>query len=175
VGLKSAYVGLGSNLGERRLMLTRAKMVLAESPGVKLTGASSLYVTSPWGEGCSGQPEYLNAALRIETGLGAWELLSRLNQVEMALGRRRGGQRCPRTIDCDLLLLARDVIVAEGMAVPHRDLTRRAFALAPLVELEPNLRHPVTGLPLADYLDLALRVGGRQGRQRVRRLDGLCW
>jgi 2-amino-4-hydroxy-6-hydroxymethyldihydropteridine diphosphokinase len=163
---KIAYVGLGANLGERAATLTRAKLLLVETQGLKLTGCSSLYETAPLG--ANEQPSYLNAAVELETRLGGHQLLGVLRGVESRLGRWRAGRWGPRTIDCDLLLVARDVIVDEDLILPHPELIRRAFALAPLVELAPGLRHPVTGLPLAAYFEF---LGG----QGVRRVEGLRW
>lgn len=165
-GVKTAYIGLGSNLGDRLGNLRRARILLADTPGIELRRSSSLYETEPWG--VAGQPLYLNAVVEVETGLSPGGLLEVFRQVEWQLGRRRGGRWAPRTIDCDLLLLARDVIVEEGLVVPHPHLTRRAFVLVPLLELAPDLRHPVTGLSLAVHLEML-------GPRGVHELEGIKW
>ncbi len=161
---KLVFVALGSNLGDRLGNLARARRMLAGCTGIELTGCSQLYESEAVGP--AGQPRYLNAVLRLRSALTAHELLGVLREVELRLGRERRGRWGPRVIDCDLLLVARDVIVDEGLRVPHPELTRRPFVLAPLLELAPALRHPATGLPLADYLALA---GGRG----VRRIEGI--
>jgi 2-amino-4-hydroxy-6-hydroxymethyldihydropteridine diphosphokinase len=128
--------------------------------------------------GAAAQPDYLNGVVRVQTSLGARELLSVLLCLEREMGRERRERWGPRLIDCDLLLVAQDVIFEEGLVVPHPRLTARLFVLCPLLELESGLRHPVTGLPLAAYREL---LGERQGgrpeaeRQRVRRLEGVRW
>jgi 2-amino-4-hydroxy-6-hydroxymethyldihydropteridine diphosphokinase len=167
VETKTAYIGLGANLGDRLEGLRRAKRLLAETPGVEITGCSSIYETLP--VGVNGPPgNYLNAVVRVETGLSPRQLLGALRQAEQRLGRCRSRRWGPRTIDLDLLLVARDVIVEEGLVVPHPELIRRSFVLAPLLELSPALRHPVTGLPLVAYFELV-------GWGGVRRLEGLGW
>jgi len=163
---KVAYIGMGSNMGARRQHLSRARRLLASSPGVKLLRVSSLYETEPISP--VPQRKYLNAVAEIETGLTASRLLALLLSVESTVGRRRGEIWGPRIIDLDLLLLAQDVIYTEGLTVPHPGLSTRAFVLTPLLELAPGLRDPATGLPLALYFE---RVGG----QGVRRIEGARW
>jgi len=112
------------------------------------------------------QPDFLNACLEIETDLGPEELLDACKQVEQALGREGGGRRHgPRPIDVDLLLLGDLEHRSERLILPHRDLLRRRFVLAPLLELDPGLALP-DGTPLAAALD---RLGG----QRVERVGPL--
>ena len=166
----TAYVGLGSNLGDRLERLRQARRLLAELPGCRLLAASHIYETAPVGP--LPQPDYLNAALALETGLPARELLGALQAIERRLGRERALRWGPRLIDCDLLLLAQDVICEVGLRVPHPELARRAFVLAPLLDLAPALRHPETGVPLAAYLE---RVRGQGGRQMIRRMEGVRW
>jgi 2-amino-4-hydroxy-6-hydroxymethyldihydropteridine diphosphokinase len=177
-----AYIGLGANLGDRLGALRRARRRLNETSGIEVEAASSLYETAPMGAagaaGAAAQPDYLNGVVRVCTSLGARELLSVLLCLEREMGRERRESRGPRLIDCDLLLVAQDVIFEEGLVVPHPRLTGRLFVLCPLLELEGGLRHPVTGLPLAAYREL---LGERQAgrpeaeRQRVRRLEGVRW
>lgn len=133
-----AYVGLGSNLGDRKALIRRA----AEAIGaVRL---STIRETEPWG--LAEQPPFLNAAAELETALPARELLDRLLDVERQLGRKRDGARWgPRTIDLDLLLYGEEVIDEPGLRVPHPYLLERRFVLEPLAELVPARRIPGNG------------------------------
>jgi 2-amino-4-hydroxy-6-hydroxymethyldihydropteridine diphosphokinase len=133
-----AYVGLGSNLGDReRLIREAAELIGAER-------LSSLIETEPWGYG--NQPLFLNAAAELETGLAPRQLLDHLLDVERRLGRERVGHRWgPRTIDLDLLLFGDEVIDEPGLIVPHPRLLEREFALRPLAELIPAQRIPGDG------------------------------
>ncbi|MFH0809727.1 MAG: 2-amino-4-hydroxy-6-hydroxymethyldihydropteridine diphosphokinase [Pseudomonadota bacterium] len=171
-----AYIGLGANLGDRLGNMRRAASLLEGGSGLELTGRSSLYETAPLGP--KGQPSYYNGVLRVETRLSAWELWGRLQEVERVLGRRRTARWGARTMDCDLLLLARSMIACEGLTVPHPELTRRPFVLVPLLELAPGLRHPLTGLPLRAWLHQAGGDGASRGGTRlqdVRLMEGLRW
>jgi 2-amino-4-hydroxy-6-hydroxymethyldihydropteridine diphosphokinase len=148
-----AYVGLGSNLGDREAMLTRAIDLLGER--VRVRAVSSIRETEPWG--LVDQPPFLNAAVEIDTELGPLELLGLLLELERLLGRTREGQRYgPRTIDLDLLVYGDQIVEEPGLTVPHPRLHERRFALEPLAELEPELvvpgRGPVRQL-LGDYTE----------------------
>ena len=137
-----AYVGLGSNLGDRRAMLDGAVAELGNTPGVRVLRVSSVHETEPVGPP---QPRYLNAVAEVETSLAPRALLDRLLAVETRFGRVRGERWGPRTIDLDLLLHGGLVIDEPGLSVPHPRMTERAFVLAPLCELVPEGRHPVLG------------------------------
>jgi 2-amino-4-hydroxy-6-hydroxymethyldihydropteridine diphosphokinase len=144
-----AYVGLGSNLGDREATLREAVRLLAELDGVEVRAVSSLRETDPVGK--LDQPRFVNAAVALETSLPARELLDRLLEVERALGRDRSVEERwgPRTIDLDLLLYGEETIDVPGLQVPHPRLAERAFVLEPLLELAPELRLP-DGRPLRD-------------------------
>jgi len=133
-----AYVGLGSNLGDRETLIRRA----AEAIGaVRL---STISETEPWGY--EAQPSFLNAVAEVETVLGARQLLDQLLDVERRLGRERVGPRWgPRTIDLDLLLYGDLVVDEPGLQVPHPFLAQRLFVLEPLAELIPEQRIPGNG------------------------------
>lgn len=139
-----AYVGLGSNLGDRGATLTRAIQLLGEREGVEIVAVSSFHETEP--VGYLDQPAFLNAAVEIETSLEPGALLAVLLSVEQELGRTRVGPRYgPRTVDLDLLLMEGTTIDEPGLTIPHPRLHERAFALAPLVELDPSLVVPGYG------------------------------
>ena len=143
-----AFVGLGSNLGDRERMLNQALALLGERVAVR--AVSSFRETEPWGD--VDQPRFLNAAAEVETELSPRALLDVLLDVERRLGRTRGGRRYgPRTIDLDLLLYG-DVVVDEpGLTVPHPHLHERRFVLEPLAELDADLVVPGLGR-VADLL-----------------------
>jgi len=133
-----AYVGLGSNLGDREGLIRRAADLIGA------TRLSSLHETDPWGH--EDQPKFLNAAAEVETPLGAPQLLVFLLDVERRLGRERIGPRWgARTIDLDLLLYGEETIDEPGLVVPHPRLREREFALGPLAELVPSLKIPGNG------------------------------
>ena len=137
-----AYVGLGGNLGDRRALLDAAVDVLRCEPGIEVVAVSSYRETEP--VGVVDQPPFLNGAVAVETTLSARELLDRLLAVERSLGRTREGEERhgPRTIDLDLLLYGGETVDEPGLTVPHPRLAERAFALEPLVELDPALTLP---------------------------------
>ena len=145
------YLGLGSNVGDRRAHLRAARDGLA-AHGVAVRRASSVYETEPQGEVLD-QADFLNACVEVETDLGPEELLDVCKVVEVEAGRMLGGPRHgPRTIDVDLLLLGDLEHESERLRVPHRDVLARRFVLEPLVELDPELTLP-DGTRLRDALD----------------------
>jgi 2-amino-4-hydroxy-6-hydroxymethyldihydropteridine diphosphokinase len=145
-----AFIGLGSNLGEREAMIRQALEELVRLPGTQLTRASSLYDTEPAGE--VDQPNFLNAVAQIDTELTPRQLLWNLMLIEKRLGRVRTRRWGPRTMDLDLLLYGDLIIEEPDLVVPHPELTRRSFVLVPLVELDPLLVHPGTGETLLNHL-----------------------
>jgi 2-amino-4-hydroxy-6-hydroxymethyldihydropteridine diphosphokinase len=136
-----AYVGLGSNLGDREATLRKAIELLGAEDGVEVVAVSTLRDTEP--VGYVDQPRFLNGVAAVETELGPRDLLERLLAVERSLGRERSGPRFgPRTVDLDLLLHGDGVVDEPGLTVPHPRLAERAFVLEPLAELDPELRLP---------------------------------
>lgn len=144
-----AYLGLGSNLGDRRALLRAAEAHLGATPGVRVLARSSVYESEP--VGAADQPWFLNQVLLIETTLDPHALLDAVQQVEAALGRTRAVRWGPRTIDIDVLLYDRTVVVSPRLSLPHPELARRRFVLLPLAELDPRLRLP-DGRAVADLL-----------------------
>ncbi|MGI8592774.1 MAG: 2-amino-4-hydroxy-6-hydroxymethyldihydropteridine diphosphokinase [Solirubrobacteraceae bacterium] len=152
------YLGLGSNVDDRRARLQAAAAALP-ARGVEVLSASSVYETEPVGEVLD-QPEFLNACLRVRTELSPEELLEACKAVERDLGRSSAGVRHgPRTIDVDVLLLGALVHRSERLSLPHAEVTSRRFVLVGLLELDPELRTP-EGARLADALG-ALGEGQR--------------
>ena len=135
------YLGLGSNLGDRRSNLQAAVNALP-AHGVQVLASSSVYDTEPVGLVLD-QPEFLNAALRVDTALAVEELLAACKAVEHEVGRAVGGVRHgPRVIDVDVLLLGDLRYRSEQLTLPHAEVTSRRFVLVPLLELDPDLELP---------------------------------
>ena len=143
--MTTAFVGIGSNLGEPESQIAAALEQLAAEDGIELVAVSTLRETEP--VGYLDQPSFLNGAAQLETALPPRELLERLLEIESRLGRVRGeGPRFgPRTIDLDLLLYGDETIDEPGLTVPHPRLAERRFALEPLAELAPGLEIPGLG------------------------------
>jgi 2-amino-4-hydroxy-6-hydroxymethyldihydropteridine diphosphokinase len=141
----TAFVGIGSNLGERERQIAAALEQLAAEDRIELLAVSALRETEP--VGYREQPRFLNGAAQIETDLPPRQLLERLLAIEARLGRIRGeGPRFgPRTIDLDLLLYGAETIDEPGLTVPHPRLAERRFVLEPLAELDPTLEIPGLG------------------------------
>jgi 2-amino-4-hydroxy-6-hydroxymethyldihydropteridine diphosphokinase len=159
-----AFIGLGSNLGERETMIRMALDDLARLPETKLVSASSLYDTEPVGE--VDQPNFLNAVAQLDTELTARQLLWNLQLIEKRLGRVRTQRWGPRTIDLDLLLYGSLIVDEPDLKVPHPELTKRSFVLVPLVELDPLIVHPITGDTLLHHLSqLTTRPPVRRGNR----------
>ena len=145
------YVGLGSNLGDRRERLQAAVVRLAAHPAIEVLASSSVYETDPVGD-IPDQPDFLNACLRIATTLEPEELLDACKDVERDAGRAPGGvPQGPREVDIDVLLLDGVEHESERMALPHPQLLARRFVLIPLLELDFELATP-SGARLSDAL-----------------------
>jgi 2-amino-4-hydroxy-6-hydroxymethyldihydropteridine diphosphokinase len=155
------YLGLGSNVGDRRAHLQAAVGAL-RGHGVRVLASSSTYDTDPVGE-ILDQPQFLNACVRIQTALRPEALLDACKAVERELGRAAGGPRHgPRPIDVDVLLLGDVQLATERLALPHEQVLARRFVLIPLLELDFELRTP-SGQRLSDALAaLAVSEGVRR-------------
>jgi 2-amino-4-hydroxy-6-hydroxymethyldihydropteridine diphosphokinase len=135
------YLGLGSNVGDSAGHL-RGAIVLLEAEGIEIDAVSSAYVTEPVGE-ILDQPDFLNAAVRIRTGLEPEDLLDVCKRVEAERGRQFDLPRhSPRPLDVDLLLLGEIEMSNDRLTLPHREVTTRRFVLVPLLELDPELTLP---------------------------------
>jgi 2-amino-4-hydroxy-6-hydroxymethyldihydropteridine diphosphokinase len=155
-----AFVGIGANLGDPVAQVRAGVAALAALPETRLVAASSLYRTAPVGH--TAQPDFVNAAVLLETALPPRALLDALHRIEAAAGRERRFKDAPRTLDLDLLLYGGETIAAPGLAVPHPRLHERAFALAPVVELDPDCIIPGLG-SAREWLARAAR-GQRTGK-----------
>jgi 2-amino-4-hydroxy-6-hydroxymethyldihydropteridine diphosphokinase len=144
---ETAYLALGSNLGDRLQHLQRAVDLLGDEEGIRVVASSRVWETDPVGG--PPQPRYLNAVVRVETDLEPRELLAACQRVESALGRVRIERWGPRTIDVDVLTYDDRIVDEPDLQVPHPRIAERAFVLAPLLELEPDPALPA-GRGLAD-------------------------
>ncbi|KVN24555.1 2-amino-4-hydroxy-6-hydroxymethyldihydropteridine pyrophosphokinase [Burkholderia pyrrocinia] len=137
-----AYLGLGANLGDARQTLKDAVVCLAQQRTISILDKSSLYRTAPVD---AGGDDYYNCVVKIDTTLAARDLLALCQQIEHHFGRERPYRNAPRTLDVDILLFGADSIDEPDLIVPHPRLTDRAFALVPLVEIDPALDIPARG------------------------------
>ena len=141
--LVTAFVALGSNLGDPATQIRSALRELAALPGTRLVRQSSFYRNPP--EGGLDQPEFVNAVAQIETRAGPRELLDRLLEIERAHGRARDYPNAPRTLDLDVVLYGDRVVREPGLTIPHPRMLDRAFVLVPLAEIAPDTAVPGHG------------------------------
>jgi len=137
----SAYIGLGSNLGDRKDFIGKSLQLLRETPDVTVELVSAIVETKPLSD--ANQPMYLNCVAEIQTSLSATKLHEQLIHIEDSLGRQRDKKWSSRTIDLDLLLFGDEVIKSNTLTVPHSQMHLRSFVLSGLCELNPKLKHPV--------------------------------
>jgi 2-amino-4-hydroxy-6-hydroxymethyldihydropteridine diphosphokinase len=159
--LKTAFIALGSNVGDREANLRTAVQRL-QSDEIRVLRRSSLYETAP--QELLDQPWFLNAVVEVETSLFPMQLLARVRQVERQMGRQRVTPKGPRNIDVDILFYGRAAIRTCELEVPHPRIAQRRFVLEPLAEIAPDFRHPLTGKTASEML-------GVLASQGIRRLD----
>ena len=161
--LNEAYLGLGSNLGESAENLRAALDMMRQfARGIR---TSSLYRTAP--QGFRNQPAFYNAACRLWTPLGPYELMARLLAVEAAIGRQRTFRNAPRVLDIDILFYNRLVVDTPPLTLPHPRISERLFVLKPLADIAPQLAHPISGASVRDML-------ARLGPQSVA-IEAVAW
>ena len=152
----TAYLGLGSNMGDKQAYLDGAVKALNEVPGCEVEQISTYLVTEPYG-GVE-QDDFLNACLRLRTLLPPQELLDRMHDIEQAAHRERIVHWGPRTLDLDILLYDDEVLETQTLVIPHPELHLREFVLRPMAEIAPWKRHPILGKTMAQ---LAAEVCGK--------------
>ena len=150
--MKTIYLSLGSNLGDREANL-RAAIERLAALEVRVLRTSPVYETEP--VDFTHQSWFLNLVVEAETGLFPMHLLSRIAKIERALGRIRTVPKGPRTIDIDILLYGAVVVDSAALEIPHPRMAERRFVLAPLADLVPGLRHPVTHQTVREMLAAA--------------------
>lgn len=147
--MKTVYLGLGSNLGDRRAALAQAIAQLADDH-LRILRVSSVYESAP--RYFEDQPWFLNQVVEAETALFPRQLLLRAKKIERSLGRTATRRNGPRAIDIDILLFGDARVRTEDLEIPHPRMGERRFVLEPLAELAPDLRHPVTSRKIRDML-----------------------
>ncbi len=138
--MKTTFIALGSNIGDRRQNLDRAVALLHELPSTTLVEVSSYLETAP--VGYTEQADFLNAVAKLETSLSPTVLLKNLQEIERQMGRKRTIRWGPRVIDLDILLYANEIIDEAGLKIPHPRMMERRFVLEPLAEIAPYLMLP---------------------------------
>lgn len=146
------YLGVGSNLGDRKSYLQRASELVRKIPATSFLRSSSVRETAPIGGPAQGK--FLNAVWEIETKFSARELKDRLLEIEAQLGRRRSEPNAPREIDLDILFYGDQVIDEKHLQIPHPRLHERAFVLEPLSELVPEFLHPQFKKTIRELLEV---------------------
>ena len=159
---KTAYLGLGSNMGAKKDNIENAIKAIDAINGIRVTRISSLYETAPWGK--IDQEGFINAAVEIVTSLTPGVLLKRLQEVEIKMGRQRSEKWGPRIIDIDILLFGDEVLEGRNLTVPHPHMRDRLFVLIPLEEINSAIRFPDDGMDIKEVL---IRVIDREGNLKI--------
>jgi 2-amino-4-hydroxy-6-hydroxymethyldihydropteridine diphosphokinase len=147
----TAYIGIGSNLGDTLNNCRKSIEMTGRIPDTSVTAQSRFFRTEP--VGVEGQDWYVNGVISLSTGLSAQDLLKSLLEIEQIMGRERKKKWDSRTIDLDILLYGQKVIEEENLTVPHPLMHLRRFVLEPMVQLAPDLIHPVLGKSMAGLLE----------------------
>jgi len=147
--MAKVFFSLGSNLGERKANLLRA-IGLLERASISVKLMSHIYRTEPVGPG---QPYFYNACVMAVTSLNARDLLACVKSIESEMGRKKTAKWGPRIIDIDILFYNNIIISKENLKIPHPEIEKRRFVLTPLREIAPDLKHPESGMSVAEMLE----------------------
>jgi len=148
--MRTAFLLIGGNLGNRKENLSKAVSLINEQCG-SLTSSSSIYETEAWGK--TDQPAFLNQALEISTSLNARQLMRKVLKIEEEMGRVRKEKLGPRIIDIDILLFESEIHDLRFLKIPHPEMQNRRFVLVPLAEIDSTLQHPVLKKSIAELLE----------------------
>lgn len=145
------YIGLGSNLGDRKANIREAEEKLAALPATRIVKASSLYESEPLGDA---KTWFVNSVLELETEFEVEDLLKKTKAIETAMGRKRvkGKRWGSRIIDLDILLIDNQTVNKRTLKIPHPEMHKRRFVLLPLSELAPHVTHPQLGTTMSELL-----------------------
>jgi 2-amino-4-hydroxy-6-hydroxymethyldihydropteridine diphosphokinase len=165
--MNKVYISLGSNMGDKEETLRHAVKLLQQHKKIEVVKLSSIYETDP--VGYIDQDLFLNMVVLVHTTLSAQEMLEECQKIEQALKRVRIIRWGPRTIDLDILFYNHDNIKSETLIVPHPRMHERAFVLVPLLEINPNLIYPPTGVALKTMLEQV----GKEGVRRWKMVTGV--
>lgn len=146
----TAYLGIGSNMGDKKAYLDQAVQALKEHKTCQVEAVSDYLVTSPYG--VTDQDDFLNACLKLRTLLTPYELLDELHKIEQQAGRERIRRWGPRTLDLDILFYDDLILGDPNLCIPHVDLANREFVLKPLAGIAPYLHHPASGKTVQEML-----------------------
>lgn len=152
--MTAVYIGLGSNMGDREAYLNGAEREIGALNDTQITARSSLYLTPAWG--VTDQDDFVNQVIEIETGFSAHDLLEKLKQIEIKMGRQAGERWGPREIDLDILWYGGQQIDLPDLQIPHPYLRERLFVLIPLEEVNPELVLPEDGMKVEEVLKQVL-------------------
>uniref|UniRef100_UPI0040567789 2-amino-4-hydroxy-6- hydroxymethyldihydropteridine diphosphokinase n=1 Tax=Agathobacter sp. TaxID=2021311 RepID=UPI0040567789 len=159
-GWHTVYVSFGSNMGDKQALIEEGIQKLRADRRIRNVIVSGLITTKPYGP--VEQEDFLNGCLKLETLMDAEELLAYLHRIEAEAERKRIVRWGPRTLDMDIVFYDREVYESDDLIIPHVDMQNRAFVLQPLMELCPNLRHPILGKTVSQmYADLTESLGGK--------------
>jgi 2-amino-4-hydroxy-6-hydroxymethyldihydropteridine diphosphokinase len=148
---ETVYISLGSNMGDREKNLTAALVSLEAIPGLEIIATSGIYISEAQ-DMDEGSPDFMNQVVMADFSFLPAELLDGLERIETKMGRTDKGQHKPRVIDLDILLFGDRIIETRRLSIPHRQMLSRPFVLVPLLQINPELVHPVLEEPIADYL-----------------------
>jgi len=148
---KTAYIGIGSNLGDKLVNCLKAIDMVNKIPGCRVTAQSDFFRTEP--VGVEGHDWYVNGVISVAAHIPAHRMLEDLLAIEADLGREREEKWGPRTIDLDILQFGQDIIDENDLTIPHAYMHLRKFVLVPMVQLAPSLIHPVLGKTMTELLD----------------------
>ena len=149
--MTKVYAGLGSNLGNKRENIIKAIDRLDACEGICVKEKSAFFNTTPVGGPL--QPDYVNCAIGMETEIEPQVLLEEFKKIEIGLGRKPGVRWGPRVVDLDILLYGNRIVDEHNLKIPHERMHERAFVLAPLCEISPDIKHPISGISISELLE----------------------